>query len=150
MVNNQERKPMEAKEYLKKQGITDRITNSEDLPEYWKTISRLMEDFAEPIQEELSISNTQREGYKEQLEEQRKLVLDLQEKNRELKSEIAVLLAQNQHKFDKIKEQAEEIERKALQRELRLIEDISKEYGSFREQFIKFKMMEIRNKLNNI
>jgi len=35
-----------AREYLKKVGITDRIINDFDLPEYWKTISGLMEDYA--------------------------------------------------------------------------------------------------------
>jgi hypothetical protein len=37
---------MEAKDYLKKIGITDRVLNREDLPEYWKSISQLMEEFA--------------------------------------------------------------------------------------------------------
>jgi hypothetical protein len=37
---------MEAKDYLKKIGITERVLNSEDLPEYWKSLSQLMEDYA--------------------------------------------------------------------------------------------------------
>ena len=37
---------MEAKDYLKKIGITDRVLNREDLPEYWKSISQLMEEYA--------------------------------------------------------------------------------------------------------
>jgi hypothetical protein len=35
-----------AREYLKKVGIKDRIINDFDLPEYWKTISGLMEEYA--------------------------------------------------------------------------------------------------------
>jgi hypothetical protein len=37
---------MQAKDYLKKIGITDRVLNREDLPEYWKSISQLMEEYA--------------------------------------------------------------------------------------------------------
>lgn len=36
---------MEAKEYLKKIRIEDRVVNREDLSEYWKSISQLMEDY---------------------------------------------------------------------------------------------------------
>lgn len=37
---------MKAKEYLKTIGIQDVVLNKEDLPEYWKSISSLMEDYA--------------------------------------------------------------------------------------------------------
>jgi hypothetical protein len=37
---------MEAKKYLEKIGISDQILNREDLQEYWKSISQLMEEFA--------------------------------------------------------------------------------------------------------
>jgi uncharacterized OB-fold protein len=37
---------MEAKKYLEKIGITDRVLNREDLPQYWKSISQLMEEYA--------------------------------------------------------------------------------------------------------
>lgn len=46
---------MEAKEYLKKAGIEDRVVNREDLPEYYKTISKLMEEYHEAKMEELQV-----------------------------------------------------------------------------------------------
>lgn len=36
---------MDAKEFLKKQNITDVIINKSDLPEYWKSISDLIEEY---------------------------------------------------------------------------------------------------------
>lgn len=36
---------MNAKEFLKKQNITDVIINKSDLPEYWKSISDLIEEY---------------------------------------------------------------------------------------------------------
>ena len=36
---------MDAKEYLRKNGIQDRVINREDLSEYWKSISQLMEEY---------------------------------------------------------------------------------------------------------
>ncbi len=51
---------MKAKDYLKKIGITDRVLNREDQPEYWKSISQLMEEYAAlcqpPVSGELPIS----------------------------------------------------------------------------------------------
>lgn len=36
---------MDAKEFLKKQNITDVIINKSDLPEYWKSITDLIEEY---------------------------------------------------------------------------------------------------------
>ncbi len=37
---------MNATEFLKQKGIFDRVVNTEDLTEYWKSISQLMEEYA--------------------------------------------------------------------------------------------------------
>lgn len=44
---------MEAKQYLRKVGIEDRVLNREDLSEYWITISKLMEEYHEARMKEL-------------------------------------------------------------------------------------------------
>lgn len=44
---------MEAKVYLRNSGIEDRVVNREDLPEYHKTISKLMEEYHEAKMKEL-------------------------------------------------------------------------------------------------
>ena len=36
---------MDAKEFLKQLGINNRVINSDDLSEYWKTTSELMEEY---------------------------------------------------------------------------------------------------------
>ena len=36
---------MDAKEFLKQLGINNRVINSDDLSEYWKTPSELMEEY---------------------------------------------------------------------------------------------------------
>jgi len=37
--------PLSAKNFLKNKGIEDRVLNREDLPEFWVTISQLLNEF---------------------------------------------------------------------------------------------------------
>ncbi|GEM_PF-5613132 len=49
---------MNATEFLKQKGIFDRVVNTEDLTEYWKSISQLMEEYAQDRAKDVQTSTS--------------------------------------------------------------------------------------------